>query len=55
MVLVDRHLVPQQLGGRLPFSYETTQSVLQSLRPGDWMVSLDLQDAYLQVSVHPSS
>ena len=34
---------------------ETAQSVLQSLRPGDWMVSLDLQDAYLQVPVHPSS
>ena len=34
---------------------ETAQSVLQSLRPGDWMVSLDLQDAYLQVPVHPAS
>ena len=37
------------------FHMETTQSVLQSLRLGDWMVSLDLQDAYLQVPVHPSS
>ena len=37
------------------FHMETPQSVLQSLRPGDWMVSLDLQDAYLQVQVHPSS
>ena len=37
------------------FHMETTQSVFQSLRPGDWMVSLDLQDAYLQVPVHPSS
>ena len=34
---------------------ETAQTVHQSLRPGDWMVSLDLQDAYLQVPVHPSS
>ena len=34
---------------------ETTQTVLQSLRVGDWMVSPDLQDAYLQVPVHPSS
>ena len=32
------------------FHMETAQSVLQSLRPGDWMVSLDLQ-----VPVHPSS
>ena len=38
-----------------PFRMETAQSVLQSLRPGDWMVSLDLQDAYLQVPVHPDS
>ena len=37
------------------FRMETAQSVLRSLRPGDWMVSLDLQDAYLQVPVHPAS
>ena len=36
------------------FHMETSQSVLQSLCLGDWMVSLDLQDAYLQVPVHPS-
>ena len=34
---------------------ETAQSVLQSIRSGDWMISLDLQDAYLQVPVHPLS
>ena len=37
------------------FHMETTQTVLQSLWVGDWLVSLDLQDAYLQVPVHPSS
>ena len=37
------------------FHMETQQTVLQSLRPGDWLISLDLQDAYLQVPVHPSS
>ena len=37
------------------FRMETAQSVLQSQRPGDWMVFLDLQDAYLQVPVHPAS
>ena len=37
------------------FHMETTQTVLQSLRVGDWMVSLDLQDAYPQVPVRPSS
>ena len=35
------------------FHMETAHSVLQSLCQGDCMVSLDLQDAYLQV--HPSS
>ena len=34
---------------------ETPQSVLRSIRPGDWMISLDLQDAYLQVPVHHDS
>ena len=37
------------------FHMETQQSVLQSLRQGDWMASLDLLDAYLQVTVHPES
>ena len=34
------------------FHMETPRSVLNSIRPGDWMISLDLQDAYLQVPVH---
>ena len=34
---------------------ETPRSVLNSIRPGDWMISLDLQDAYLQVPVHHDS
>ena len=37
------------------FHMETPQSVLRSIRPGNWMVSLDLQDAYLQVPVHHDS
>ena len=37
------------------FRMETSASVLQSLCPSDWIVSLDLQDAYLQVPVHPDS
>ena len=63
-------LPPRSLGGWRPvidlsrlnrsvrvshFHMETQQSVLQSLRPGDWMVSLDMKDAYLQVPVHPES
>ena len=37
-----------------PFKMETIQSVL-SVRPGDWMVSIDLAEAYLQIPVHPNS
>ena len=37
------------------FHMETLRSVLNSIRPGDWMISLDLQDAYLQVPVHHDS
>ena len=37
------------------FHMETPRSVLSSIRPGDWMISLDLQDAYLQVPVHHDS
>ena len=34
---------------------ETPRSVLSSIHPGDWMISLDVQDAYLQVPVHHDS
>ena len=37
------------------FHMETPRSVLNSIRPGDWMISLDLQDAFLQVPVHHDS
>ena len=37
------------------FKMETLQSVLLSVWAGDWMVSLDLKDAYLQVPMHPDS
>ena len=37
------------------FEMETLQSVLLSVLAGDWTVSLDLKDAYLQVPMHPES
>ena len=37
------------------FKMETLQSVLLSVRTGDWIVSLDLKDAYLQVPMHLDS
>ena len=38
-----------------PFKMETLQSVLLSVRSGNWMLSLDLKDAYLQVPIYPDS
>ena len=40
---------------KTPFKMETLQSVLLSVRSRDWMVSIDLKDAYLQVPIHPDS
>ena len=40
---------------KTPFRMETTQSVLRSVRRNNWMVTVDLKDAYLQVPVHPAS
>ena len=40
---------------KTPFKMETLQSVVLSVRSGDWMVSIDLKDAYLQVPIHPDS
>ena len=37
------------------FHMENCQLMLHSLRPGEWMVFLDLKDSYLQVPVHSSS
>ena len=37
------------------FRMETIQFVLLSVRQGDWMASIDLKEAYLQVPVHPDS
>ena len=37
------------------FRMETIQSVLLSVRQGDWVASIDLKEAYLQVPVHPDS
>ena len=37
------------------FQMKTIQSVFLSVRQGNWMVSIDLKEAYLQVPVHPDS
>ena len=37
------------------FRMETSQTVLHSVCRNDWMVSIDLKDAYLQIPIHPAS
>ncbi|MEL7079321.1 MAG: reverse transcriptase domain-containing protein [Cyanobacteria bacterium J06582_2] len=37
------------------FKMESPTSVLQSIRPFDWMSSIDLTDAYFHVPIHPRS
>ena len=40
---------------RTPFRMETSQTVLRAVRRNDWMVSIDLKDAYLQIPIHHAS
>ena len=37
------------------FRMETAQSFLRSVQRNDWMVTIDLKDAYLQIPLHPQS
>ena len=37
------------------FKMETCRSVLAAVQEGDWMSSVDLKDAYLQIPMHPGS
>ena len=63
-------LVPKATGGWRPivdlsvlnrflsvthFRMETVSSILESMTADEWMVSVDLQDAYFQVPIHPRS
>jgi hypothetical protein len=62
-------VIPKKMGGFRPilnlkplnefiryehFKMENLQSVRFLLREGDWMVKLDLKDAYLTIPIHPS-
>ena len=37
------------------FSMESNQSVLNSIQEGDWMVSMDMKDAYFHIPIHSNS
>ncbi|XP_064107554.1 uncharacterized protein LOC135216312 [Macrobrachium nipponense] len=38
---------------KVKFAMETAASVLAGTRQGDWMVSIDLQDTYFHIPIHP--
>ena len=44
-----------QSESKTSFKMETLQSLLLSVRSGDWMVFIDLGDSYLQVPILPDS
>ena len=52
--VIDLSMLNHSLS-KTPFKMETLASVLLSVRQGDWMVSLDLKKAYLQVPIHSES
>lgn len=52
--VIDLSLLNQHIS-TTPFRMETVNTVLTSITPGDWMTSIDLKDAYLQVPIHPRS
>lgn len=33
---------------------ESLQTIIQMVQPGDWMISVDLQDAYFHVAILPA-
>ena len=37
------------------FKMETLESIRTSLNTGEWVTSIDLQDAYLHIPIHPRS
>ena len=37
------------------FKMETPESIRTSLVPGEWVLSIDLSDAYLHIPIHPNS
>ena len=46
---LNRHVITTK------FRMETVRTVLAAVRHHDWMVSVDLKDAYLQIPIHPQS
>lgn len=45
---LNRHIHPES------FKMESLQMIIQAVQPTDWMISIDLQDAYLHVPILPA-
>jgi len=55
-LIIDLKVLNRQFLQSPPhFRMESIRSLRSSIRPGDWMYSLDLRDAYLHVPMHPAS
>ena len=50
----DRSFPPSMFLLQTEFGMETVASVLSSIREGDFLVSVDLRDAYFQIPIHRS-
>ena len=50
--VIDLSLLNQYIM-KQPFKMETVKSVRQVILVHDWIVSVDLTDAYLHCSIHP--
>ena len=51
----DRLVTAQKSIHQTPFKMETSATVFQTIKKEDWMLSLDLKDAYFQVPIHHQS
>ena len=47
------NLKPLNLFIKKKFKMETTRSIRKALSPGDWVTSIDLNDSYFHIPVHP--
>ena len=55
-MIIDLKILNREYLRRPPkFRMESIKHLRLSVQPHDWMISLDLQDAYLHVPIHPAS
>ena len=55
MIIDLKILNPEYLRRPPKFRMESIRYLRVSIQPNDWMISIDLHDAYLHVPIHPAS